>query len=131
MESEVVVDTSALFEYVYGTDKGATVKNIIEEKQNLVLIPSIVIAELTSKLVRCEIENIDKILNNLEAYSLFLPLDGPTCIRSGKRHANLKKLEKNISIIDCIIMETAEEHGGALIVTCDNHFKHYKHSKII
>ena len=131
METEVVVDTSALIEYVYGTEKGKTVKNIIEEKENLVLIPSIVIAEFTSKLERSEVEDVDRILNDLEAYSLFLPLDHATCIKSGKRHAKLKKLEKNISLADAILIEIAEEHGGALILTCDNHFSHYKNSKII
>ncbi len=131
MVNEVVIDTSALIEYVFATLKGQAVKEFMEHRENIILIPSIVFGEFASKLERCGVSNVDDIIDDLSAYSVSLPLNHETCIEAGKKHAILRKRDKTISLIDCIIMEIAEEHGNALILTSDRHFKQYKNTKLI
>ena len=131
MVNEIIVDTSALIEYAFGTEKGVVAKEIIENHENIISTPSIVIGEFVSKTERSGVKNIQELIDNLIAYVTLIPLNWQICFKAGKRHAELRKLEKTISFVDCIVMEMAEEHGGALIITRDNHFKHYKNTKII
>lgn len=131
MVNEVIVDTSALVEYSFATEKGIVVKEMIENKDNVVLISSIVIGELASKLERSGMKDIEQLVSNLGEYSVVLPLDWETCLNAGKRHAKLRKIERDISLVDCIIMAIAEEHGDALILTCDSHLRHYKNTKLL
>lgn len=129
MTNEVVLDTSALIEYTNGTNKGKIIRNIIEKEENLIIIPSIVLGEFISKLERKGIKT-HLIIENLSAYTISTPLETHHCINAGKLHATLRKKEKGISLIDCIIMEIGKECGNALILTTDKHFKHYKNSRI-
>ncbi len=131
MVTEIVVDTSALIEYTFVTEKGKMAKEIIENPENIILTLSIVIGEFISKLERSGVKNVKELLHNLASYLITLPIDSETCFNAGKKHAELRKNEKEISVVDCIIMQVAEEHGNAIVLTVDNHFKHYKNSKIL
>lgn len=131
MVNEIIVDASALVEYAFATEKGLVAKEIIENKENVILIPSIVIGELTSKLERSGMKDIEQLVNNLGEYSIAVPVNWKTCLNAGKIHAKLRKIERTISLVDCIVIVIAEEHGNALILTCDPHFKHYKNVKLL
>jgi predicted nucleic acid-binding protein len=131
MVKEIIVDTSALIEYAFATEKGKEVKEIIEHQENVILVPSIVIGEFVSKLERSGVKNTEELIYDLGRYSVAIPVDWGTCFNAGKRHARLKKEDESISLVDCILMCVAEEHGNALILTLDRHFMHYKNSKIL
>ncbi len=130
MGIKVVLDTSALVEYFDSTEKGAVVKEIIENRENFILVPAIVVAEISSKLERRGFE-ARQFASSLEAFTIFLDLDSVTSVNAGKRHAQLRKLEPNISLVDCIVMQIAADHDNALSLTTDHGFKHYKNSKIL
>lgn len=131
MGSEIIVDTSALIEYVFATEKGRLAKEIIENQENIIIVPSIVIGEFVSKLERTGVRNIQEIVDNLGEYSVSIPLTVEICFKAGKKHSELRKLDNDISLIDCIVMEIAEEHSNALILAKDPHFKHYKNTKLL
>lgn len=133
MVNEIIVDTSALIEYVFATEKGKVAKHFIENPENTILIPSVVIGELVSKLGRSGVMNVDEIVNDLTEYSVTLSLESETCHKAGKKHVELRKYKEteNISLVDCIVMELAEEHGNALILAKDGHFKAYKNVKLL
>jgi len=131
MANEIILDTSILVEYVFATKTGKVAKEIIEDPGNIILVPSIVLAEFVSKLERIGNRNTSEIVTALGGYSTFMPVNWETCLRAGRTHAELKKIEDNISLVDCIIMEMAKEHKNAIVLTTDRHFKHYKNSKIL
>ena len=123
-----LIDTSALIEYLDQTGKGKQVKEIIEEENIEILIPSIVIAELTSKLKRRKLDT--KIVLKICESSTVLDLDDEIARIAGELHAELKLKIDSISLADCIIA-THAQNENAQIITCDHHFKEYKNAKII
>ncbi|MFH1247494.1 MAG: PIN domain-containing protein [Candidatus Micrarchaeota archaeon] len=129
MVNKVVIDTSALIEYVYATSKGVVVKDVLENSENYVVIPTVVLAELVSKLKRLG-HNPASIISFLESFASFTGLDIQTAISAGERHAELRKLDNKVGFIDCVIMQIAHEHD-ALILTSDSGFKHYKKTKFL
>ncbi len=129
MVNKVVVDTSALIEYAYATSKGAIAKDMFEDSNNFMVVPTVVLAELVSKLKRLG-HNPDSILSFLETFASFAGLNAETAIAAGKRHAELKKLDNKVGFVDCVIMQIAYEHD-ALLLTCDAEFKHYKNARIL
>ena len=131
MVEEIIVDTSALVEYAFATEKGKIVRDAIESGEKVVIIPSIVLGEFASKLERSGAKNVLGILEALGQYSVVVPLGGATALKAGQLHANLRKNEDSISLVDCIVMETAIEHGNALVITTDRHFGNYKNAKIL
>ena len=126
-----ILDTSALVEYLRGSDLGAKVNDIFKTASNSIIIPSIVIAELSSKLSR-EGKDASIIHNLLSLRDIriinFLPTD--IAIAAGHEHAVLKKTEKKISLIDVIIIKLAE-NLSANILTMDHHFRHYNRTILL
>ena len=127
-ENKILLDTSALVEYIDRTTKGEEVRKDIEDENTTILVPSVVIAELTSKLKRKKI-NLD-IIERLIAGAHILPLDEVIAKNAGTLHAELKIKIENISLADCVIM-THAENEDAKIISTDHHFKNYKNTKII
>lgn len=122
-----VMDTSAIVEIMRGTEAGRKALEILAEA-DLVVIPSVVLAELTSYALRNGIDL--KYVREVEKGSLVAELDGKIAWSAGKRHAKLRKMRKGISLADCILMATAEEYDG-VVITKDHHFELYEGEKII
>jgi len=117
----VIPDTSALVELIKGTEKGNAVLKILNESE-LVVVPTLVLAELSSFLERNGIDS--GIIETIADMSLVVPLDREIAINAGKLHAKIRKNNKNkhVSLADCIISETGRKYG-ALVVTTDHHFR--------
>jgi predicted nucleic acid-binding protein len=122
-----VMDTSAIVEIMRGTEAGRKALEVLGDA-DLVVIPSIVLAELTSYVLRNGIDL--KYVREVEKGSLVAELDGKIARSAGKRHAKLRKLQKGISLADCIVMATAKEYDG-VVITKDHHFELYEGEKII
>ena len=131
MAENVIVDTSAFIEYFLGTSKGSEVKKVLADDAKVILVPSIVLCELASKLDRSGLSSRIDIISELSAFHLAENLNFDLCLRAGRIHSNLRKVEKHISLADCILIAIGEHYGNALILTTDTHFKHYKNSKIL
>jgi len=115
----VLPDTSALVELIRGSEAGRVVLEILE-KSDVVIVPTLVLAELTSFLERNQMD--DSIVDTIAENSLVVVLDREIAVNSGKLHSQVKKKNKNVSLADCIISETAKRHG-AVVLTTDHHFK--------
>ncbi len=129
MASEIVLDASALVEYADATRKGKLVQEIIEHGDSIVVVPSIVLGEFASLLERRGFDS-EKALAPLLEFVIPADVKAHHCIKAGRRHSALRKMEKDISLADCIVMEIAHEHD-AMILTTDSHFRHYKNARIL
>lgn len=127
-ETNFLFDTSALIEFFDSTAKGIEVQKILEENTRF-SVPSVVIAELISKL---KIKGFDPnvFVDNIHKSADVLVLDSKIAKRAGELHAKLKKQIERISLSDCIIMAHAEAED-AFVVTCDTHFKDYKKVRLL
>ena len=127
---KIVIDTSALFEYFFATEKGAIVQKFVDDSNAAILIPVLVLGEFTSKLSRRGIDST-KLVTFLESISTFIELDATCAVKAGLKHAGLRKVEPDVSLTDCIVIQVAEDHGNALILTTDSAFKHYKNVELL
>lgn len=128
-ESEILYDTSALIELFLGSDKGEVVKELFVDENTANLVPSVVLLELISKITRAG-KDPKRFVALIEQNCTVLALTSEIAKNAGNLHAELKKKDKQISMADCVIMAHAEIEN-ALIVSKDQHFKHYKNSKIL
>ncbi len=126
----IVIDTSALFEYFYATEKGVIVQSAVDRPDVDILVPLIVLSELSSKFLRRGIDPLG-LIDFLEARCTFVELNPSSAVKSGYLHAKLRKVEPDISLGDCIVMQIGEEYDSALILTTDLAFKYYKNAKIL
>jgi predicted nucleic acid-binding protein len=126
-----LIDTSAWVEYLKGSVKGARIKDIVDNQSNILIVHSVVLSELASKLARDGKSTLviyDVLgLGNLKLVDE-LPLN--SALDAGKEHAILKKAIKRISLIDVMLMKVADTFS-ATIVTTDHHFEAYKKAVII
>ncbi len=125
-DTRLLLDTSALSEELFGSETGERIRQEIIGKVKIV--PSIVIAELASFLIRKGIDPKNVIKRIFESCEI-IDTTSDIAVPAGYLHASLRKIVPNISLMDCIIMEHARKEN-ATIITLDSHFSHYKHSKI-
>ncbi|GAB6101169.1 hypothetical protein JCM16138_03920 [Thermococcus atlanticus] len=111
----VLPDTSALVELIRGSKAGKVVLEILENS-DVVIVSTLVLAELERNKIDSSV--MDAIAEN----SLVVVLDREIALSLGKVHSQVKKKNKNVSLADCIISETAKRHG-AVVLTMDHHFK--------
>ena len=123
-ENKIILDTSALLELSLGSDKGLKIKKAIEEAE-AVFLPTIILAEFESKLRRSNVR-LKGAPAAIAAGCLLLPLDDAAVARdSGELHAEMRKTEPRISLIDCILMVHSQREK-ATVLTTDSHFRNFK-----
>ncbi len=123
----VILDSSAVVEIMRGSEKGEKARKILEIA-DVIILPAVVIAELTSYAVRNGIDT--KFVEEIERNSIVANIDSKIAKEAGKYHASRKKIQRGISLADCTIIAIADEYGGTIITT-DHHFKLYKGKAII
>jgi predicted nucleic acid-binding protein len=128
-EINVLYDTSALIELLLKSKSGEKVGEAFMADNVQNYVPSIVLAELTSKLSR-EGVNHAKFVKVIEENSTVLPLTSEVAKDAGRVHSKLKPKEDRISLIDCVIMAHGKSRN-AQIMSKDKHFKHYKNAEIL
>jgi predicted nucleic acid-binding protein len=121
----MLLDTSAWVEYFEATEKGEKIKELIISGRTVYSCP-LTIAEISSW---CHKNNKEPsiLLKKIKELSVIVEIDEDVLLDSGKTHAGLRKNktdngESKISLIDCIIYETAQIHGLDLL-TKDRDFE--------
>jgi len=67
-------------------------------------------------LAELERNKIDSsVMDAIAENSLVVVLDREIALSSGKVHSQVKKKNKNVSLADCIISETAKRHGAVVL----------------
>lgn len=116
--TNVIIDSSAWIEYMFGTKKGLDIKSVIENPKNEIYTPNVVRSEVLSKLVRNG-HPPEKIIEIIETISL-TPKETPEIyFEAGKIHASLKE-KIGIGMIDSIILSIAK-NNNAKILSFDKH----------
>ena len=116
-----VLDSSAWIEYIRGTKIGEKVKAIAEDSQNTLLTPAVVCTEVISLAARSgdDPEKAERIIRELsfqpdEKWDYFF--------EAGKRHFEMRKKHKEISLVDAAVKVIAEKNNATL-VTKDFHLQ--------
>ena len=120
-ENRFLIDSSAWIEYFKGTNLGKKVKEILEDSNNQILTPKIVIAEVTSKIARSGQDPTEAFLA-IESFSIQINEKQEYFFEAGVEHAKLKQKFEEISLADALI-KVLEEKNNAKIVTKDFHLK--------
>ncbi len=119
--NKYIIDSSAWIEYISGSETGKKVKAIIEGNNNIILTPSIVVAEVISKIIRLE-KNATEAKIAIKMLSKQPMEEWTDYIEAGELHPEMRKKHKEISLADTIIKVIADKNW-ATIVTKDAHLK--------
>ena len=116
-----IFDTYAWIEYFIGSEKGAIVNRIIEERDDTIITLECNIAELKGYCLRqgSDFEESYTIVRaNSEIHSIHIEdwLDATQI-----RH-DMRKTRKHFGMIDSLIIAFQKKYGG-IVVTGDSHFK--------
>ncbi|MBI4448648.1 PIN domain-containing protein [Candidatus Woesearchaeota archaeon] len=119
MKTEYVLDSSAWYEYLGGTLKGAKIRKIIEEQE--VESSIIAIAELSDKCLR-EARPFEDYLKFIQQRAAILPLTLHIASESGKLKKERRTTKPTFSLADGIHLATAIERK-AILVSADDDFE--------
>lgn len=109
---DVLLDSSAILEYYFGTKLGEEVKSIID-KSEVVYLPNVVIGEVVSKIIRLG-NNLQPLLTEITQFAI--PIEAPEYfIEAGKKHAELRKKGLNVSLIDSILLVLSEKNNAKFL----------------
>jgi predicted nucleic acid-binding protein len=128
MKSKIIIDTYAWIEYFRGTQRGAMAKEHIESGQSLT--PTLVLAELSDKYKREDINSLEEDITFIKSVSELMPLTEDIAIWAGNINSKMKKSINGWGMADSIILATAQKIK-ADVLTGDQHFKSLKESIII
>ena len=119
--SKYVIDSSAWIEYLFGTNAGKKAAEFIENPDNTIITPNIVLAEVASKYARLG-ENPEQAIISITEMSSPAAETRNLYAQGGIKHAEMRRQHKNISLADCIVLSLAEMEGAAIIAK-DYHLK--------
>jgi len=123
-DSVYLIDTYAWVEYFIGSKRGETVKKIIEDENNVILIPECCLAEVKGWSIR---ENMDF----EELYSIIRKVSDIQCIltqdwlEAATIRSEIRKTRKGFGMIDALIL-AQQKRIGCKVVSGDPHFERLK-----
>ncbi len=124
-----MVDAYAWIEYLDGTSKGTTVRDIVEDAHNTCTTSAVTLAEVVSKFIRNGRD--PKIaLKALEDNSNVLVADLALARLAGEIHAEERKKAKDFGLADAFVLATARSKGSR-VLTGDPHFNNIPEAVMI
>ena len=127
--SKYIVDAWAWVEYLIGSERGARVKEILDEDGNEVYLCAITLAEVISKVAR-EGRNTQAAYAMLSGNSQIVNIDGKLSLEAGMLHFEMRKTSKDFGIADAYALATARKLKSK-VLTGDPHFKGLKEAVLI
>lgn len=125
---KIVIDTYAWIELLIGSERGNTVKELMENAEE-VYTPSTVLAEIARKFLREGIDEktINTWLEIITAASVITQIDSATALEAAKCQLELSQQAKickqnTPSLFDAIVFATARINQ-CKIITGDEHFR--------
>jgi predicted nucleic acid-binding protein len=127
--TRLVIDSHAWIEYFNGTEKGAKVREYLENPANIILTNSVTVAEIISKFER-ENKDTEQVWHALHSISKVIQVDSLFAKNVGEIHAEVKAKTRNFSLADAFALHTARAFG-AKVLTGDPDFKGIKEALMI
>lgn len=124
-----VVDSWAWIEYFKASSKGFKAKNIIENDQNEIFVPSVVISEVISSTRRQNMNHIEA-AKVILALSSIVDVTKEELVDIGILHAEMREKIKDFGLGDSFVLFSARKIN-AKILTGDPHFKNMKEAIMI
>jgi len=116
----ILIDSSAWIEYFEGSKQGVIVKGYIEKNQD-VLTPSIVLAELSIKAAKEKLD-FNEHLNFIKSQSMIIGLNDEIIKNIGVIYLKQRKIKSGFGIVDSIVYATSSIKKSMLI-TKDQDFE--------
>ena len=116
-----VIDTYAWVEYFIGSDKGKTVRKLLEGGNNTIITPECVLAELKGWALRQDIdfEELYQIVRKLSDIQCLTTSDW---LNAASIRNEMRQTMKDFGMIDALIV-AQQERFGCKVVSGDPHFK--------
>jgi len=126
--SRLVVDSYAWIEYLYGTEKGRTVSNYLDENEETFSC-ALTIAEVISKVAHKgkSVKTAYEVLTN---NSRIISADQELSFQAGLIHFQMRKTIKDFGLADAYVLAAAR-NLDAKVLTCDVHFKNIKEAILL
>ncbi|MFH1256937.1 MAG: PIN domain-containing protein [Candidatus Diapherotrites archaeon] len=126
MKFDYVFDSYAWIEYFRGSEKGETVRRLLEESR--IATPTIVLAEISDSYGRENHSFLEKDLSFITAKTAVIDLTADIAVLAGKvKNIVREKYKTNFGLADAIILQTARK-CAAKVVTGDEHFKNIQNT---
>ena len=119
-----ILDTYAWIEYVIGSNKGAVVKALIDDKENTFTTLESSVAELYDWCLK-EARDLDELLRIVRAVSSVEPITLHRWLAATQLRLHNKKSVKDFGLMDALLLARQRE-SKSLIVTGDKHFQHMR-----
>ncbi|HIH34530.1 MAG TPA: type II toxin-antitoxin system VapC family toxin [Nanoarchaeota archaeon] len=122
----LVFDTYAWIEYLIGSPIGKRVETYLEDKDNEIFTPSIVLLELSCKAAK-EKWDFKNISDFIKMHSRAIGLGEEVIEKCGVLYTDLKKKNKRFGLVDAVIFTTSLRLD-AKVLTGDEHFRGLKNA---
>ena len=123
MSERIVADAYAWAEYLDGTKRGESLKNLIEAGAE-VYTSAVTLAEVVSKAARTERDH-EKAYAVLRGNSTIVEADERLSYEAGILHAEMRRTVKDFGLSDAYVLATSRRLS-ARVLTGDPHFKGLK-----
>ncbi len=124
-----MIDAYAWIEYLDGTSKGTTVRDIIEDPHNTCATSVVTLAEIVSKFIR-KGRDPKIALKALEDNSNMLVADLALARLAGEVHAEERRKVKDFGLADAFVLAAARSKGSR-VLSGDPHFKNVPEAVMI
>ncbi|MHB8605120.1 MAG: PIN domain-containing protein [Thermoplasmatota archaeon] len=113
----VVLDTWAWWEILHGTALGKRFsERYLEHPDIQALTLDVSLAEISAKLARSDAaEHIERCLEAMESTSRLVGVTGAIARAAGPLIVELRKTDRNASLVDAIVLAAARERGARLV----------------
>ncbi|MEK6834969.1 MAG: PIN domain-containing protein [Nanoarchaeota archaeon] len=127
--TKIIVDSFAWIEYLTATNKGSTVKKLIEDENNEIFTHILSLAEISSRLSRSGIKPEESI-NIISLNSIIINLNNIDSTNAGKLHSEIREKIKDFGLVDAFVL-LMSRRLNAKVLTGDSHFKNFKEAIMI
>ena len=127
--TKYVIDSYAWVEYLKGSEKGITVRKLIESEENENFTSLIAVSEVVSSIIRQDMDFKAAKEKMFELSNIDI-LEKEDFVQAGMIHAEMRKTIKDFGLGDCFVLLLARKIN-AKILTGDLHFKGFKECILI
>ena len=118
--NKFVLDTSAWIEYLEGTEKGAKIKDWLEQPNNIFLTTGLIIAEIAAKHMK-EQRDCEQQLSAIQALSSIVPFDAQLGKETAEIYVAHRKTKNKFGLVDAHVVAAARLNN-AKVLACDHDF---------